>query len=59
MPGLGFAQPDLCSTRIVDEQEEPAEAVRGGATVMDAVFGDADDAGNGDGQPGTGAGKAP
>ena len=30
MPGLGFAQPDLCSTRIVDEQEEPAEAVRGG-----------------------------
>ena len=30
-------------------------AIRGGAAVMDAVFGDADDAGNGDGQPGTGA----
>jgi integrase len=26
-------------------------AIRGGATVMDAVFGDADDAGKGDGQP--------
>src|SRR5205823_1070673 len=26
-------------------------AIRGGATVMDAVFGDADDAGNRDGQP--------
>ena len=34
-------------------------AIRGGATVMDAVFGDADDAGSGDGQPGTGAGTAP
>ncbi len=28
-------------------------AIRGGATVMDAVFGDADDAANGDGQPGS------
>jgi len=28
-------------------------AIRGGASVMDAVFGDADDADNGDGQPGT------
>jgi hypothetical protein len=28
-------------------------AIRGGATVMDDVFGDADDAGNEDGQPGT------
>jgi hypothetical protein len=34
-------------------------AIRGGGMVMDAVFGDADDAGNGDGQPGTGAGTAP
>jgi hypothetical protein len=28
-------------------------AIRGGATVMDAVFGDADDADNGDGETGT------
>ncbi|MFY9652437.1 MAG: hypothetical protein WBF20_27570 [Trebonia sp.] len=28
-------------------------AIRGGATVMDAVFGDADDADDGDGEPGT------
>ncbi len=27
-------------------------AIRGGATIMDAVFGDADDADNGDGEPG-------
>jgi integrase len=30
-------------------------AIRGGATVMDAVFGDADNAGNEDGRPGTSA----
>ena len=35
-------------------------AIRGGATVMDAVFGAADDdAGNGDSQPGTQPGTAP
>jgi integrase len=34
-------------------------AIRGGAAVMDAVFGDAEDAGNGDGQPGADAGTAP
>jgi len=28
-------------------------AIRGGATVMDSVFGDVDDAGNGDGLRGT------
>jgi len=33
-------------------------AIRGGATVMDQVFGQADDAGNGDGQTGTAAGTA-
>ena len=30
MPGPGFAPPDLCSIRVAAEQEEPAEAVRGG-----------------------------
>jgi hypothetical protein len=30
-------------------------AIRGGATVMDAVFGDADDAGSQDGSPSTNA----
>jgi hypothetical protein len=32
MPGPGFAQPDLCSIRTADGQEEPAEAVRSGFT---------------------------
>jgi hypothetical protein len=30
MPGPGFARPDLCSIRGADEQDELAEAVRGG-----------------------------
>jgi len=30
MPGPGFARPDLCSIRAAAEQEELAEAVRGG-----------------------------
>jgi hypothetical protein len=30
MSGPGFAPPDLCSIRAAAEQDEPAEAVRGG-----------------------------
>ena len=30
MSGPGLARPDLCSIRTADDQEEPAEAVRGG-----------------------------
>jgi hypothetical protein len=33
MPGPGFAPPDLCSIRAAAEQEELAEAVRGGFTA--------------------------
>ena len=32
MSDPGFARPDLCSIRTADEQEELAEAVRGGFT---------------------------
>ena len=30
MPDPGFARSDLCSIRTAEDQEEPAEAVRGG-----------------------------
>ena len=33
MPDPGFARPDLCSIRAADEQEELAEAVRGGLSA--------------------------
>ena len=33
MPDLGFTRPDLCSIRAADEQEELAEAVRGGLSA--------------------------
>jgi len=42
MSGPGFARPDLCSIRAADEQEELAEAVRGGFSADGYPRGDDD-----------------
>ena len=42
MPGPGFARPDLCSIRAAAEQEELAEAVRGGFSADGYPPGDDD-----------------
>ena len=42
MPDPGFARPDLCSIRTADEQEELAEAVRGGFSADGYPPGDDD-----------------
>ena len=42
MSGPGFARPDLCSIRAADEQDELAEAVRGGFTAAGYPLGDED-----------------
>ena len=42
MPGPGFAPPDLCSIRTAAEQEELAEAVRGGFSADGCPLGDDD-----------------
>ncbi len=42
MPDPGFAPPDLCSIHTAAEQEEPAEAVRGGFSASGCPLGDDD-----------------
>ena len=42
MPGPGFAQPDLCSMRTADEQDQLAKVVRGGFSAADYPPGDDD-----------------
>ena len=42
MSGPGFAPPDLCSIRAADEQDELAEAVRGGFSADGYPLGDDD-----------------
>ena len=42
MSGPGFAPPDLCSIRTADEQDELAEAVRGGFSADGCPLGDDD-----------------
>jgi Protein of unknown function (DUF2637) len=42
MSGPGFARPDLCSIRTADEQEELAQAVRGGVSADGYPMGDDD-----------------
>ena len=42
MSDPGFARPDLCSIRTADEQEELAEAVRGGFSADGCPLGDDD-----------------
>jgi len=42
MPHPGFAQPDLCSIRTADEQDELAEAVRSGVGAAGYPLGDDD-----------------
>ena len=42
MSDLSFARPDLCSVRAADEQEELAEAVRGGFSADSYPLGDDD-----------------
>ena len=42
MPHPGFAQSDLCSIRTADEQDQLAEAVRGGFGAVGYPLGDDD-----------------